>query len=56
MSFAHAYLEGLVFFLFPTPSGSYTLLAFSSAGFPDLCREELDGDILFRTECFKVSG
>ena len=48
-------LEGLVSLVAFIPSGSYTLSACSSSGFPDPWGEAFDGDIPFRTECSKVS-
>lgn len=40
----------------PSPqSGSHTLPTSSSSGFPEPCREGIDGDIPFKAECSKLS-
>lgn len=48
-------LGGLLFLVSSTPLGFYTLSASSSMGFFETQGEGFDGDIPFRTECFKVS-
>jgi hypothetical protein len=55
MSFAQVDSEDLILLVFSIPSGSYTLSVSSLAGFPELWREKIDGDIQFRNEFSKVS-
>ena len=51
----HVDLETLVFLLSSVTSGSYTLSASSSMGFPESWGERFDGDVLFRYDCSMVS-
>ena len=51
----HVDLESLVFLLSSVTSGSYTLSASSSMGFPESWGERFDGDVLFRYDCSMVS-
>lgn len=53
--FAHVDLEELVFLVSIIRSGFYTLSAFSSMGFPELCGEGFARDTTLRAECSKVS-
>ena len=48
-------LEGLVFLVSSIPLGFYALSTSSSAGFYERLGKGFDGEVPFRTECFKVS-
>ena len=55
VSFDHADLGDLDFFVSSIPSGPYTLTASSYIGFSESRGEGFDKDITFKAECSKVS-